>query len=290
MEHDYTNKHFIAVLFAFCGLVFIFLIFLAFIQKNHLLTGQSASTHRPADTPTPTPVVTGRLFLKAKDAKKIYTTNEPVHLLVYADSHGTPIDGYDLVLRFDEAKVSFVSAKTLLPSFPLFSIVKKGAVNATGAKKIADTTLAIFADTALAELVFQPKKEGAVSFLFDATHGSTKDTNLINEKSTDILSTAQGLSIFIGSAVVLPLNQEVPMGNNVKLRLVTLSIPDEQCMDCIESARFKVFIGNQTRELEFKTGGIVGLQQTTQEAFDYHFELDAIQKNSLKLKVSRGDF
>lgn len=289
MENDYTNKHFTAVFFLICTVAVVFLILFSFIQKKNYSPNGSASTQM---TISPTPLVaveqkTGALFLKTKNDKISYVTGEPIHLFVYANSYATPIDGFDVVLRFDDSKLSLTSSKSLDPSFALYSVTKSNVVNITGAKKLSDQTATIFTDSPIAELVFQPKKSGSAAFSFDFKKGATKDSNLIDEKSTDVLNSTTGITVYVGEPIQLNLNRDLTVDENLSLQLISIEPHDDQCSDCIEGATIEAKSAGQTKLLEFKIGGIAGLNQTTQEAFGYFFDLDSMQNTSIKLNVSK---
>lgn len=218
MEHDHTNKHFITLTFALCTLVFIFMIFLVFIQKNQqtilrqalfdkALSQQDKSAsiqslrQQAEGGLTAIPAATGRLFLTTKDNKKNYTLSEPIHLILHAHSYGHVIVGYDVVLRFDTSKIAFISAKSLNPSFDIYINKTDTVLTITGTKKLAGTTKTVLADTALAELIFTPIKTGSVAVAFDFVEGVISDSNLIDENSTDVLRSVAGLTLGIEYAL-----------------------------------------------------------------------------------------
>lgn len=143
------------------------------------------------------PSTTGQFILKTKNQKKIFSQNEPIIISVFADSSNQSISGYDVVLIFDQQRINFSSAKSLINDFQVFTQQKENKLFITGTKKLSANQPIVFSQTPILEITFQPKQKGQINIFFDYQPKSTKDSNLINEKTQDILEKVEGISLEI---------------------------------------------------------------------------------------------
>lgn len=267
----------------------IFIILVLMILIGIIIQKQKKERKIPA--PMTAPVISpsakkqaGRFKLIAKANQSIVSQNQPLTLLVLADSSGQPITGYDLVFILDETKVGFLSQKNLYPDFQLFPSQNDSNLILTGVKKLTSQTAAVFNNTPLVELNFSPKKTGRVDLGLLFKPGSKKDSNLINEKSEEILDKVEGLTFFSGEKLTLVKNQNLkPKTTDLSLNLAEIDVPDERCRDCISFAKVMLTKEGQTKLLEFKTGGIAGLMNDEGKAFGFGIKLLKFSPNQIEL-------
>lgn len=280
------NKQFLTIMFALLSLVFLVLIFslVMNLRKTKPPTGGPTTTQVSPTIPPPVVKEKGSLTLKAKNNETVTSQKNPVTLYVYAYSDNQPITGYDAILNYDSTKVDFVSHKNLQPDFQVFTKKEKNRLIITGIKNLNSTATTVFTDSSLVELTFQPQKTGQVNFSIEYTPDSKKDSNLITDKTSEILGKVEGIKLYIGQELTLIKNQSktLPDGKT-SLKLSEAVSPDEKCRDCITSAKIEVNKDGQTKEIEFKSGGIAGYLIDQQEAFGYQFKLENLEQNNVRL-------
>lgn len=282
MDH---NKKFLTFIFAVLSLIFLMLTFSLVLRLR-----KTPPTTEPITTqvsPTTPPLVTkekGRLTLKAKNNETIVSQQKPLSLYLYADSDNQPISGYDAILNYNSDVVDFVSHKNLQPDFQLFVKSEKNKLIITGIKNLSSTAPIVFSDSSLAELTFQPKQTSQVDFSFEYIPESKKDSNLITDETSEVLGKVEGIKLYLGQSLTLNKNKPASLPNdNLVLKLTEVVKPDNQCRDCITSAKVEVKKGEETKEIEFKSGGIAGYLINEQEAFGYQFKLENLGQTTVGL-------
>jgi len=278
------NKKFLTFIFAILSLIFLLLIFSLVLRLRKTPPTQPPITSQVSPTQAPVSKEKGSLTLKAKNHETIVSQQKPITLYVYANSDSQPITGYDAIVNYEETKVDFVNHKNLQPDFQIFTKKEKDKLIITGIKNLNSTTPTVFTDSSLVELTFQPKQTGQVDFSFDFTPGSKKDSNLITEKTTEVLGEVEGIKLYIGQQLTLTKNQPTTLPDGkISLKLTKVVKPDEKCRDCITSAKVEVKKGEEIKEIEFKSGGIAGYLIDKQEAFGYQFKLTTVEQNIIGL-------
>ncbi len=280
------NKQFLTIIFALLSVAFLVLIFSVIARLRKVtppiqppITTQVSPTVAP-----PTVKEKGSLTLKAKNNETVVSQKNPITLYVYADSDNQPITGYDVILNYDSTKVEFVNHKNLQLDFQVFTKKDKDKLSITGIKNLNSTTPTVFTDSSLVELTFQPQKTGQVDFSIEYTPDSKKDSNLITDKTTEILGKVEGIKLYLGQEITLTKNQPIALPNSqISLKLLETIKPDDKCRDCITSAKIAVEKNGQTKEIEFKSGGIAGYMIDQQEAFGYQFKLENLEQNNVGL-------
>lgn len=137
----------------------------------------------------------GSLTLMTKNNQEIFKKDEIINLYVYAFSNYQPIVGYDLVLKFNPQIVSFEKFINPLNDFQVFIKQKEGQLMVTGLKDINSTTNTIFLNNPLITLVFKPKAQGKNTFSLEIKPNQKYESNLINNKSEDLLENSDELTI-----------------------------------------------------------------------------------------------
>lgn len=139
------------------------------------------------------------MMLKAKGDKIAVSMGQPITLVIAMDSDGKPVVGYDAIITFDPALVSYTTHTSLVSEFDIFRRAEEGKVLITGVKMPSVTNQVTLRNTNVAEVTFTPKKAGTVQFGFEFVPGGDADSNLLIEsaKPTDILGTVEGIAVTI---------------------------------------------------------------------------------------------
>lgn len=285
MDTQNHNKLFLTVIFVLLSAVFLLLIF-SVVMKLRKPTPPTGGPTTTQVSPTIPLLVKekGRLTLKAKNNDTVASQKNPLTLYVYADSDNQPITGYDVILSYDSDLVNFINHKNLQPDFQVFTKKEKGKLIITGIKNLNSTAPTVFTDSSLVELTFQPQKTGQVNFSIEYTPDSKKDSNLITDKTSEVLGKVEGIKLFLGQELTLTKNQPTTLPNSqISLKLLEAIKPDDKCRDCITSAKVEVKKDDQIKEIEFKSGGIAGFLIDQQEAFGYQFKLESLEQNNVGL-------
>lgn len=285
MDTQNHNKRFLTIIFALLSVAFLVLIFSVMIRlRNVTPPTQPPITTQVSPTEAPVAKEKGSLTLKAKSNETFVSQKKPLTLYVYADSDNQPITGYDVILNYDSSLVNFINHKNLQPDFQIFTKKEKDRLVITGIKNLNSATPTVFADSSLIELTFQPQKTGQVNFSIEYTPDSKKDSNLITDKTAEVLGKVEGIKFNIGQELMLAKNQPMTLSDGkITLKLTEVISPDEKCRDCITSAKLEVKKEGQTKEIEFKSGGIAGYLINQQEAFGYQFKLENLEQNNVGL-------
>jgi hypothetical protein len=138
----------------------------------------------------------GRMSIKLKDAKSAFKIGDTVTLVLNINSSGTPVVGFDGAVKYSSEFVSFQNQKNLLSDYKHFRKSTNEWVLLTAVRDI-DKKAAKFDGTSVMEFSFKAEKEGKANFSLSLVPGSFQDSNLINEKSEDILGDVSGVSISI---------------------------------------------------------------------------------------------
>lgn len=92
----------------------------------------------------------------------------------------------------------------------------------------------------------------------------------------------------VENTITLPVHKQISIPQtDLSVQLLEVDAPDENCRDCIEYAKIRVSRNSEIRELEFKSGGIVGQMQTTQEAFGYIFNIEKFNTFAVQIRYKK---
>ncbi len=94
----------------------------------------------------------------------------------------------------------------------------------------------------------------------------------------------------IGNTFTLPLHKQIKIPQtDIFLQLLEVEAPDQNCRDCIEYAKIRVSKNSEVRELEFKSGGIVGYTLLSQEVFGYIVTIEKFSDDSVVLHYKKWE-
>ncbi|OGK16754.1 hypothetical protein A3H80_01425 [Candidatus Roizmanbacteria bacterium RIFCSPLOWO2_02_FULL_37_19] len=230
----------------------------------------------------------GKFFLQTEFGQNIYNPGDEISIVLYGDSQGQEIGGYDSVLTYDTNVLTFKKGENIIEGFELFTSEKeKGVLSLTGVKNLQSTQIYKLSNTALATLTFTADDEGLSPLSFVFIPGKTNDSNIVTVAAEDILGSAQGVVIYVGENVTLTLQKlySIPQ-TSMKVTLKSIEIPEPVCKDCETSVELVVSNGKSQETLRFITGGIGGAQLKTSEAFGYVFEVSDIKEKSVVLRFA----
>lgn len=134
----------------------------------------------------------GQMVIESKTEE--HQLISPSVFTVFADSAGSAMTGYDVVLLYDASKLRYVSSQSETEDFQIVPSIKENKVYITGIKNPKVTTVSKFKYTPLVSFTFQPLVRGKIGLEIEYLGDSKADSNLMNDKTEDILSEVQGLS------------------------------------------------------------------------------------------------
>lgn len=140
----------------------------------------------------------GKMSLKANSGV-IVPEGEEFVVTVSADSMGDQVTAYDAVIVYDRESFAYISSNNLLDKFEINAVDKEAGLMLTGYKSLAEEEPVVFDNTNLAEVTFMAKKAGTSPLKLMFARGKTADSNLVNEKTQDILGSVEDITIQIGN-------------------------------------------------------------------------------------------
>ncbi|MCL4374468.1 cohesin domain-containing protein [Patescibacteria group bacterium] len=165
--------------------------------------GKKFRSSQPASGATATPVAAitsppkiGSMNLAVKGATKEATVGGNVILLLSATAVGYNIAGYDALVTYDPAAFSFVRAKSLLPTYTVFSFDRKNYLSLTATKNLNDRNKTAMNGTELVELTFKAKKVGHYQFGVAADEAKEK-TKLVDEMTNILYPAVNQLTVTV---------------------------------------------------------------------------------------------
>lgn len=277
--------------FALLGIIFLMLLGLGVFIRH-----QSSQTKTiPSSTPEMPKESKPYISIKSQDGQKLYKKNEPVMLLLYADSKKQQISGFDVSLVFNSAAYKFVKQIKLQPDFDItVSEVSIDTVQTrlliTGTVPPQKTVLPVLTNTSLLALTFVPRPNApAMPFVIEYKKGSLKESNLIDIHSNDILEGIQNNPFIVylqEGEMKIALGRTDKIDNTLEIQVTKITVPDPGCGDCITSATLEVkdLKTGKIAPLTFQSGGLAGIIDLTKQAFSYQFEVTDIKEKQITIR------
>ncbi len=110
-----------------------------------------------ATTPIAT-ITQGSIELKGNASK--VSVGQAVVVTASFDSNKKDVVGYDVLVKYDENALAFVSATSLIPSFTVVPVVKNGLIAVTGSKALLIKSETVFKGTPVVRFTFTAKTKG----------------------------------------------------------------------------------------------------------------------------------
>lgn len=130
--------------------------------------------------------------LALSPASGTFVVNTPFDVGIYLNTNGAKVDGVDIKLNFEPAKLE---AQQISPDTSVFPDFPTKTINATTGKITISATAAVgspYSNTTATKMVtirFKPLTAGSTSVSFDFTAGATTDSNVVeNQTNLDILT------------------------------------------------------------------------------------------------------
>lgn len=130
--------------------------------------------------------------LALSPASGTFVVNTPFDVGVYLNTNGAKVDGVDIKLNYESAKLE---AQLITPETSVFPDFPTKTINATTGKITVSATAAVgspYSNTTATKMVtirLKPLTAGSTSVTFDFTAGATTDSNVVeNQTNLDILT------------------------------------------------------------------------------------------------------
>ena len=130
--------------------------------------------------------------LALSPASGTFVVNTPFDVGVYLNTNGAKVDGVDIKLNYEPAKLE---AQLITPETSIFPDFPTKTINATTGKITISATAAVgspYSNTTATKIVtikFKPLTTGSTTLTFDFTAGATTDSNVVeNTTNLDILT------------------------------------------------------------------------------------------------------
>src|SRR3989344_600828 len=268
------------VVLLFIATIAILLVYLVVqLSRRASLVKESAQNQQTQDQE-----LVGKMGLISATGKNGFSVGETVVVTVTADSASIPVTGYDAVIMYDPAVLRFESAKSLLDTFDFFATPKEGAISLTGGLKISPNNPQQISDSVLANISLTALKNGNANFDFFFHRGETVDSNLLSDKTKDILGEVSTVQIVVGQSYTLLLNKQVEIGDST-LTLLESTIPASTCQDCQSIVNITVEKNGESQVLEFINGGFDGRVERQKKVGDTTYELENSTTTSVILNI-----
>lgn len=146
--------------------------------------------------------INGRMGMTVKGAATSFKKGDTITLFIYADAPESLIDGYDAVVNYDSARLTFDSVSSTLEDMEVHSTdneldSEQRELVITGIRSSKRKEPFLFNNTGLVEVSFVAEQAGdaLVDLIFEP--GSATDSNIIDNKNQDILNNAEGITVTI---------------------------------------------------------------------------------------------
>lgn len=225
----------------------------------------------------------GSLKLETDSKAIVFAPNQEIEIILSGDSKEVPVGGYDAVINYDPTILEFVGAKSEMDDFDFFTTQKTNQISLTASLKLTSSA-APLTDAILATLRFKTKKVGSALLHFQYEPDATTDSNMLSNKTKDMLGTVGDLTLVIGKKLSLTLNKPTQFEGKT-ITLVELSIPPADCSDCLSLVRVAVEENGKTDMLSYKNGGIEGIVEREKSLGNFIYKLEDVNEASVILIV-----
>lgn len=233
----------------------------------------------------------GSFTIISSEGRTILASGEEEALMLVADSAGEVVSGYDAVIIADPKLVQIKEVKNLVDDFDFFKTTRKDGISLTAIKKLDSASKLQFSQTPLAEIIIAPtaqaKEIGRVEIQLQYNPGATDDSNIVSTSTKDVLGVVLGFDARVGSSAVAKLGQTISLTDaNLRVQIMEIDIPAQDCMDCQTRVALRIYQDAQTKDMEFISGGLQGAIFEAQEAFGYMFEIETVEQGSVELRYA----
>lgn len=242
------------------------------------LKGQNSLPSSDYVIPTPEPGPS--LWIKPQHDARMFAAGESIQLIIYADSKGQEVSGYDVLLPLD-VDTEFVGAKDLDSGLEVKAHLNKDSVLISGITSLDNPGKGIVMQgQPLALLTFKRTKVGQVEFTPVFRAGETYDSNIVVASPPgDVLTEATGTFVYVGTKKTLSKRAPLRAGD-IEITLVSETTPEPQCADCTTEVSLKLTQGKEVIEHRSTFGGFMGKRFDVFEAFGTVFQVEEAEDNA----------
>lgn len=212
-------------------------------------------------TSIPSQNVQGYMGIVRKDETELLLPKKNFELIAESDAKGQEVTGYDTIIEFDPALLSYVAIKNLLPQTFVTQVRStEGKIAVSAFLKDTETLPLKMQKSQLFSVEMRALSPGRSALSIEFQKGSKSDSNLITASSQDILEKVSSINVVVGHEMMLQLGQtkEIP-GTPYLLTLKDVVVPSQECRDCVERVGL-VLTDDKEKEhsLAFQSGGFTG--------------------------------
>lgn len=263
-------------------------VFLGYRRLNGLTFAPLGDLVKPTQAPERTSTATdGTLRLEYEQGQSIFAVGDTMTVVLYANSNGENVSGYDALLEFDRTQLQFVDAESLIDSFTIYTNTDNGPVLVAGVRDFDNDSTFVFDETPVAILTFKALSEGAHTIDFSFEKGDTRDSNLVSMKTEDVLGSVQGITLYAGESVTATVGETVALNDQSSFTVDSISIPEENCFDCPVAVNMQVTTGSETENLLFSLYGFDGALTQSAKALGYIIEVEDVSATSLQVRYAK---
>ncbi len=226
----------------------------------------------------------GSLTLTTSADGHNYLLGQDVDVVLGGDSKSIPVSGYDAVIVYDPTILTFVNATNGRDEYNIFTSKGEGKVMVTAGLKLSDKPSAL-SDSILASVRFKVIKAGSSTISLSFTPGSKTDSNMLSDKTEDILGSVDDVIVRVGMKVVVSKSEPTTIEGK-KLTFVESTIPERGCADCQRIAIVSVEENGKSQDLKYVNGGFVGMSEHEKTIGDTVYQLEDMTAESITLIVA----
>lgn len=128
------------------------------------------------------------MTLMTADGGTSYSVGDTIDLKVTGDSKGADINGFDVLIGYDPAKMEVVSVQSAKPEFQLFKFPNPTYVSLTATKLLTINSATVFTGDSLVDIKMRAKKAGTNEVQLLSTQGRERTKMVDNQASIMIPS------------------------------------------------------------------------------------------------------
>lgn len=255
-----------------------------------LILGYVAMNNDPKPlTPKVKPPITqitgttgAEMSIRKQNDRSIVEVGDQFDVILSVDSKSGQVYGFDAVIKFNPDVVSYKSFKGIDAKFDFVASVKNDILIVTGILK-NDQSAVKLASTPLATLSFIAVENGNADMeLVMDGQASTTDSNILNEKSQDVIGKTENMPVIVGNKFIIT-NTNVNKIGEFDIELLEVGLPPEGCVDCVSSATIRISDKVKSDKLTLSTGGVAGSIHNKQGVFGVVYEVESINNNQVVL-------
>lgn len=203
---------------------------------------------------------------------------------IIGDSQGKPVVSYDIVVAYDPAQYTFTSAVSQDPQFQVFTVKDPGMIILTGTRKIGSSAATVWNGSPIASLVFTPKQASVQPISLVSQRGREK-TQFVSTNSLAYYPSPQ-TPVTPPSpqakTLILPLHRATKIpGTSTFAELTNLTIPGNDCRDCMTTAVVVFTEGDKQQQIQYRTGGFAGYKDVEGNAFGTAYKVIDFRNGSI---------